>query len=68
MTISAAVVDRLLSHEQGNIRSSVSTTKCGNLLKHQIQIRTFADWDDATPGFFEADLVAHCGGDVNGRF
>jgi hypothetical protein len=55
MTISAAAIDRLLSHERGNIRSSVSTTKRGNLLKHQIQIRTFADWDDVTPGFFGYD-------------
>jgi len=55
MTISAASINRLLSHERGNIRSSVSTTKRGNLLKHQIQIRTFADWDDVTPGFFGYD-------------
>jgi hypothetical protein len=31
------------------------------LLKHQIPIRTFANWDDAAPAFVEADLVAHCG-------
>ena len=68
LTISTAIVDRLLSHERGDIMSSVSTTKRGNLLKHQIQIRTFADWDDVTPGFFEADLVAHCGSNVNGAF
>ncbi len=24
-------------------------------------MRTFADWDDARPGFVEIDLVAHCG-------
>ena len=39
-----------------------------SLLKNQIQVRTFADWDDVTPGFFEIDLVAHCGGDSNGAF
>jgi hypothetical protein len=32
------------------------------------QSRTFSDWNDATPGFFEADLVAHCGGRVDGPF
>ena len=31
-------------------------------------MRTFADWDDVTPGFVEADLVAHCGGNTNGAF
>jgi len=34
----------------------------------QIPIRTFADWTENIPGFFEADLVAHCGGDVCGAF
>jgi hypothetical protein len=36
-------------------------TKPGTLLKHQVPIRTFADWDQARPGFLELDLVAHCG-------
>jgi hypothetical protein len=31
------------------------------LLKKQIPIRTFQDWNEAKPGFMEADLVAHCG-------
>jgi hypothetical protein len=31
-------------------------------------LRTFADWDDVSPGFFEVDLVAHCGGDPSGAF
>jgi len=29
-------------------------------------VRTFAGWDDAVPGFFEADLVAHCRADIAG--
>jgi len=36
-------------------------------LKSQIPIRTFAEWDDAAPGFCEADLVAHDGGDPRGE-
>ena len=40
----------------------------GCLLKHQVPVRTFADWDDVVPGFLEADLVAHCGGNTNGAF
>ena len=31
-------------------------------LKSQIPIRTWADWDDATLGFVEIDLVGHDGG------
>jgi hypothetical protein len=68
LTISAATVDRLLSPSRESGRRSVSTTRRGSLLKNKIQIRTFADWDDVTPGFFEADLVAHCGGNTNGAF
>ena len=46
----------------------ISTTKPGALLKKQIPIKTFADWTEQTPGFFEADLVAHCGGNLSGAF
>lgn len=38
------------------------------MLKHQIPIRTFADRDDATPGFVEIDLVAHDGGVASGEY
>lgn len=68
LRISPATVDRILRSERETIRQGISTTRSGNLLKHQIQIRTFADWDDVTPGFIEADLVAHCGGNTNGPF
>jgi hypothetical protein len=27
------------------------------MLKHQMPIRTFVGWEDAQPGFLEADLV-----------
>lgn len=66
--ISRSTVDRILSSEKEKAGKSISTTNPGNLFKHQIQVRTFADWDDVTPGFLEADLVAHCGGNTNGSF
>ncbi len=68
LSISAATVDRMLQPEREKIKQGISTTHRGNLLKNQIQVRTFADWDDVTPGFLEADLVAHCGGNTNGPF
>ena len=46
----------------------MSTTRPGSLLKKQIKVRTFADWDDLKPGFLEADLVAHCGESAAGSF
>jgi Integrase core domain len=36
------------------------------LLKQQIPIRTYAQWDEAQPGFLEVDLVTHCGGRLQG--
>ena len=68
LTISAATADRVLAPERQRQGRGWSTTKPGNLLKQQIRVRTFADWDDLQPGFFEADLVAHCGDSVHGTF
>jgi len=68
LSISPATADRLLHHERQNKGRGLSTTKPGTLLKKNIPIRTFADWDDKRPGFFEADLVAHCGDSSAGDF
>jgi hypothetical protein len=68
LAVSRSTVDRILSLEKERAGKSISTTKPGNLFKHQIQVRTFADWGDVTPGFLEADLVAHCVGNTNGSF
>jgi hypothetical protein len=69
LTISSATVDRLLFPiRQGEKPFGLSTTKPGALLKKQIDIRTFSDWDDEKPGFMEADLVAHCGNYAGGSF
>ena len=38
-----------------------SHTKPGSLLKSQIPIRTWSEWDDDRPGFVEIDLVGHEG-------
>lgn len=53
--ISASTIDRLLKPEKDKFRlgKGRSGTKPGPLLKNQIPIRTFADWDDAVPGFTE---------------
>src|SRR5258706_1691017 len=63
LQISAATADRILQPERRkhSLRRRGRTTP-GSLLKHQIPIRTFADWNDQRPGFAELDLVAHDGG------
>lgn len=67
--LSPSTMDRLLRtcHQKGG-RSRFSTTKPGTLLKNAIPIRTFTDWKENSPGFFEADTVAHCGDSVEGFY
>jgi hypothetical protein len=67
--ISDATIDRLLaSEEKKHQLKGRSRTKPGTLLRQQIPIRTFADWDEARPGFVEVDLVAHEGGNASGDY
>lgn len=66
LTLSHSTMDRLLIIE-GKCKG-ISFTRGGSLLKKQIPIRTFADWNEVESGFLEADLVAHCGDTVSGQF
>jgi len=69
LRISPATIDRLLAPERRRLQiRGRSGTKPGSLLRAQIPIRTFAEWDEARPGFFEVDLVGHDGGDPRGQF
>ena len=69
MQVSAASVDRLLHSERKKYQiKGRSRTKPGAILKQDIPIRTFADWDEARPGFLEIDLVSHEGGNAKGDF
>jgi len=67
--MSAATIDRRLAGERKRLAlKGRSGTKPGSLLKSQISIRTWADWDEQAPGFVEIDLVGHEGGDPRGEF
>jgi hypothetical protein len=69
LAISPATIDRLLKSERAKFNlKGRSTTKPGTLLKHQIPIRTFSQWDEDKPGFVEIDLVSHDGGTPRGEF
>ena len=69
LTLSPATADRLLKDVKRRRKlRGIGTTKPGSLLKHHVRIRTFSDWDDARPGFVEADLVAHCGTSTAGMY
>jgi hypothetical protein len=66
--ISPSTMDRFRRTERRAVGRHRGGTKPGTLLKHQIQVRTFADWDDKRPGFEEIDLVQHDGGNPSGFF
>lgn len=68
--MSAASIDRFLAAERRRLRvKSRSGTKPRTLLKHQIPVRTWAEWDDATPpGFVKIDWVSHDGSNARGDF
>lgn len=69
LQMSRATIDRRLQRARTTrpLRGR-TTTRPGSLLKSAIPIRTFADWDDARPGFLEIDLVAHCGETTAGEY
>jgi transposase InsO family protein len=69
MVMSAATIDRRLKGAKvlAEFRGR-SHTKPGSLLKSQIPIRTWSEWDEARPGFVEIDLVGHEGGNSFGEF
>jgi hypothetical protein len=63
LDISAATIDRLLRPEReatGRVRRR--RWGAGSAVRQSVPVRTFADWGDPPPGYFECDLVEHCGG------
>ncbi|HEX9117368.1 MAG TPA: hypothetical protein VGA61_14970 [Anaerolineae bacterium] len=66
-TVSPATLDRLRQGSPRPVRRR-GGTKPGTLLKQQIPVRTFAEWDDKRVGFEEIDLVQHDGGNPRGFF
>jgi hypothetical protein len=68
LQMSRSTIDRCLQSTRFEHPHGLSTTKPGTLLKKAIPVRTWAEWDDARPGFVEMDLVAHCGETVEGQY
>jgi hypothetical protein len=67
VSMSAATIDRRLADERARCKiRGRAGTKPGSLLKGQIPMRTWAEWDDAVPGFVEIDTVFHDGGNRGG--
>jgi hypothetical protein len=67
--VSPATLARLLAPFRATLPPrGATTTHPGAWLKHEIPVRTFADWSDVQPGFLELDLVAHCGPTTKGFY
>lgn len=68
LQMSSATIDRCLGPAHFEHPHGLSTTKPGSLLKKAIPVRTYTPWNEDQPGFLEIDLVAHCGGSVEGQY
>lgn len=67
LKMSAATIDRMLASSRIKSKRGLSGTKPGKILKKHIPIKT-DQWNEAIPGFLEADTVAHCGTSLTGSF
>jgi hypothetical protein len=68
LAMSAATIDRSLSEVRERAGRHARRRGRPNAVRCSIPVRTFADWHDPSPGFFEADLVAHSGPVASGSF
>ena len=69
LSIASSTIDRMLKASKKRYElKGRSTTKPGTLLRSTIPVRTFADWDEKYPGFFETDLVALCCDSIRGDY
>lgn len=70
LRISAATIDRLLNDTRKHIEGKRRRNSgIGLAIRRAVPVRTFGDWNDPPPGFFEMDMVEHCGGSkTNGTF
>ena len=69
LSISPATADRLLASERRRLNwRGKTTTKPAQILRRQVEVRTANDWNEDVPGYFEADLVAHCGESAHGQY
>ena len=63
LQVSAATIDRALGEARRHIDGPRKRrTGVGAAIRRSIPVRTFADWRNPPPGFFEVDMVEHCGG------
>jgi hypothetical protein len=69
LAMSAATIDRILRdvRERAGVRKRRNAPPSA-AIRRSVPVRTFADWGDPSPGFVEADLVAHSGPSAKGSY
>jgi hypothetical protein len=68
LSMSAATMDRLLRTVRDTAKQGRRRTMINTPLRKSIAVRTFGDWNDPSPGFFEMDMVVHCGKSTVGSY
>lgn len=70
LAMSPATIDRYLkpTRDRRDRLRGKSTTAPGNTLRESIPVRPATQTTETTPGFFEIDLVAHCGHTTEGQY
>ena len=69
LAMSAATMDRALREVRGQAGGRARRRAAPSAaIRRSVPVRTFSDWQDPPPGFFEADLVAHSGPVASGSF
>ena len=71
LSMSSATIDRLLApvRQSSGGNGWRRPPRAHSGVRRRVQVRTFKGWDDhKQPGWLEIDLVAHCGGRLEGRF
>jgi hypothetical protein len=68
LQVSASTIDRLLAPAREKIGKKRRRRDPSGSVRKRVPVRTFGDWGDVRPGFFEGDFVAHCGGSLAGSF
>ena len=63
LKISAATIDRALAPIRQKINGNGRRrNRSSSVIRRAVPIRTFTDWGNPPPGYFEVDMVEHCGG------
>ena len=63
LQVSASTIDRMLAAARLHIDGQRKRRKgVGSAIRRSIPVRTFSDWRNPPPGFFEIDMVEHCDG------